>query len=121
MLKLLPLACSLTLLGTLVAAPALADSGWDHRSMQSHHRTTDRPERELAPGEKRVGRILIGAPATTTSAAVPETLDSATQRQWIQRGSFSDGNPGPVFDAPRVRAGRYDGTPGVSHSSSPGR
>ena len=116
MLKLLPLAPSLTLLGMLLAAPALADAGWDHRSMQSHHQATDRSEPQLAPGEKRVGRILIGAPATT-SAAVPETLETATQRQWIQRGSFTDGNPTPAFNAPRVRAGRYDGTPGASHSS----
>jgi hypothetical protein len=117
MLKLLPLAPSLTLLGMLLAAPALADTGWDHRSMQSHHQATDRSEPQLAPGEKRVGRILIGAPATTSSAAVPETLETATQRQWIQRNSFGGGSPSPAFNAPRVRAGRYDGTPGASHSS----
>jgi len=88
--KLLPLACSLTLLGVLVAAPALAD--WDHRSMRSHYKAEERTEPQLAPGEKRVGPILIGVPATTTRAAVPETLDSAAQRQRIQRGSFTDGN-----------------------------
>lgn len=118
MLKLLPLAPSLTLLGVLVAAPALAESGWDHRSMQSHHQATDRAEPQLAPGEKRVGRILIGAPATTSRTGVPETLPTATQRQWIQRGSFTDANPRPAFNAPRVRASRHDGTPGVSRSSS---
>jgi len=117
MLKLLPLATSLTLLGTLATAPALADSGWDHRSMQSHHQATDRAEPQLAPGEKRVGRILIGAPATMSSAAVPETLDSATQRQWIQRSTFTDGGQTQTFNAPRVRAGRYDGTPGSSRST----
>jgi hypothetical protein len=118
MLKLLPLATSLTLLATFAAPPARADSGWDHRSMQSHHQATDRAEPQLAPGEKRVGRILIGAPATTPSAGVPETLPAATQRQWIQRGSFTEATPTPAFNAPRVRAGRYDGTPGASRSSS---
>jgi hypothetical protein len=118
--KTLPLLTSLTLLGALAAAPALADAGWDHRAMQSHHQAADRVEPRLAPGEKRVGRILIGAPAATPNAAVPETLESATQRQWHQRSSFSDGGSGTKFNAPRVRAGRYDGTPGVSHSS-PGR
>ena len=117
MLKLLPLAPSLTLLGILVAAPALADAGWDHRSMQSHHQATDRAEPQLAPGEKRVGRILIAAPATTSSATVPETLGTATQRQWIQRSSFNDASPAPAFNAPRVQARRHDGTPGASHSS----
>jgi hypothetical protein len=120
MLKLLPLTPALALLGALAAAPALADSGWDHRGMQSHHRATDRQEPELAPGDKRVGRILIGAPATSPSAAVPETLDNHTQRQWVQRPSFSGPAPSLDFNAPRVRAGRHDNTPGVSHSS-PGR
>jgi hypothetical protein len=117
MLKLLPLAPSLTLLGILVAAPALADPSWDHRSMQSHHQATDRAEPQLAPGEKRVGRILIGTASATSRSSVPETLETATQRQWIQRGSFTDGTRAPTFNAPRVRAGRYDGTPGASHSS----
>jgi len=117
MLKTLPLAPTLTLLGVLVAAPAFAETGWDHRSMQSHYQAEDRTERPLAPGEKRVGRIVIGAPATTSRVAVPETLETATQRQWIQRGSFSDGSRGPAFAAPRIQAGRHDGTHGVSHSS----
>jgi hypothetical protein len=119
MLKKLPLASPVLLLAAL-AAPALAGPGWDHRTMQSHHTAVDRVEPRLAPGEKRVGRIVIGSAAEGPSAQVPQTLDAATQRQWIQRGSFSDPTPNRAFNAPRVRAGRYDGTPGVSHSS-PGR
>jgi hypothetical protein len=118
MLKKLPL--TLPLLALALAAPASADSGWDHRAMQSHHSAVDRAEPRLAPGEKRVGRIVIGSAAPSPSVQVPETLGVATQRQWIQRGSFSGPNPSPAFSAPRVRAGRYEGTPGVSHSS-PGR
>jgi hypothetical protein len=117
MLKKLPL--TLPLLALTLAAPALAES-WDHRAMQSHHTAVDRVEPRLAPGEKRVGRIVIGSAAESPSAQVPQTLGTATQRQWIQRGSFTDPNPNRAFNAPRVRAGRYDGTPGVSHSS-PGR
>lgn len=90
--KLLPLAHSLALLGVLVAAPALAESGWDHRSMRSHFKAEERTEPQLAPGEKRVGPILVGVAATTTRAAVPETVDSAAQPERIQRDSSADGN-----------------------------
>jgi hypothetical protein len=121
MRKLLLSVTSLALLGALGAAPALAEAGWDHRALRSHHQAADRREPTLAPGEKRVGRILIGAPAGTSRAATPETLETATQRQWIQRGSFEGGGGGPAFNPPRVRAIRRDGTPGVSSRSSPGR
>lgn len=116
MLRSLPLPLSFALLGAL-AAPAFADPGWNHRSMQSHHRATDGAELELGPGERRVGRIVIGAPAESSSAAVPDTLHTTTQRQWIQRNSFSGGEPTPGFKAPKIRARRHDGTHGASHSS----
>jgi hypothetical protein len=115
--KTLHLAPSFALAALLVGAPAFAGEAWDHRGMQSHHPGTDRVERPLAPGEKRIGRIEIGS-ATASATEVPETLHTTTQRQWIQRGSFAGGEPGPSkAGAPRVRAGRHDGTPGVSHSS----
>jgi hypothetical protein len=116
MLKSLPLPFSFALFGFLAAAPASAE-GWDHRAMQSHHQSVDRAEPELAPGERRVGRIVIGAPAPSAGAGVPETLPSTTQRQWLQRSSFSGGPPSGAFNAPKVRAGRHDGTHGASHSS----
>jgi len=115
MLKPLPLAPLLAFAGLLAAAPALAADGWDHRAMQSHHTAVDRAPRELAPGETRVGRIEIGA-VSSTRTEVPETLPTATQRQWIQRGSFTDGSAVPLRGAPRVKAGRSDGPRG-SHSS----
>lgn len=110
----LPLA-PLALLGAIAAPPAFAE-GWDHRAMQSHHQAVDRQEPRLAPGERRVGRIVIGTAASRPSA-VPETLEHATQRQWIQRGSFSGGNAGPAGSGKKIRASRHDGTPGVSHRS----
>jgi hypothetical protein len=61
---------------------------------------------------------VIGAPADGASGAVPATLERTTQRQWLQRSNFSGGPTTPAFNAPRVRAGRHDGTPGSSHSSS---
>jgi hypothetical protein len=90
--KLLPLAHSLALLFVLVAAPALAESGWDHRSMRSHYKAEERAEPQLAPGERRVGPILVGVAATTTRTAAPETVDSAAQQERIQRDSSTDGN-----------------------------
>jgi hypothetical protein len=115
MLKTLHLT-SFTFAGLLAVAPALAAEGWDHRAMQSHHQAVDRAPRLLAPGETRIGRIEIGA--TTSSAKVPETLPTATQRQWIQRSSFSDGGrPAARGGAPRVKAGRSNGPRG-SHSTS---
>jgi hypothetical protein len=116
MLRSLPLPLSFALLVGL-AAPAFSDPGWDHRAMQSHHQATDDAELELGPGERRVGRIVIGAPAESSRAGVPDTLDATTQRQWIQRGSFSGGPTTPSFNAPKIRAGRHDGTHGASHSS----
>jgi hypothetical protein len=115
MLDKLPLA-PIALLGMIAAAPALAE-GWDHRAMQSHHQAADRRAPQLAPGEQRIGRILIGTAASQPSAQVPETLESATQRQWIQRHSFSEASPAPAASTPRIQAGRHDGTPGVSHRS----
>jgi hypothetical protein len=112
--KLLPLPASLLLLGSLVAAPAVADPGWDHRALQSHHRATDAAEPELGPGERRVGRVVIGAPATST--AMPETLRSTTQRQWTQ-GPLTGGTARAPWSSRKINAGRYDGTPGASHSS----
>ncbi len=117
MLKTLPLAPSFLLAGLLVAAPVLAAEAWDHRAMQSHHQAVDRVERPLAPGEKRIGRVEIGAVAPS-SAQVPETLPTSTQRQWLQRGNFTDTTPRESSSVPRIQAGRHDGTPGVSHSSS---
>jgi hypothetical protein len=114
MLKTLPLPASLALLGALAAAPAFADPGWDHRTMQSHHQATDRAAPELAPGERRIGRIVIGAPATAT--AIPETLRSTTQRQWMQ-GPLSGGPARAPWSSRKISAGRHDGTPGSSHSS----
>ena len=64
-----------------------------------------------------MGRIVIGAPAERPRAGVPDTLHRTTQRQWIQRSSFSGGEPTPAFDAPKIRSRRYDGTHGASHSS----
>jgi hypothetical protein len=113
MLKKLPLASSIAVLALLGAAPVLADPGWDHRSLASHHDTVDRAEVPLAPGEKRVGRIIIGTPAPAPDAAVPGTLPTATQRQWVQRNSFGDANAGSgPLKAPRIQANRYDHTPG---------
>jgi len=110
--KLLPLATSLALLGALGATAARADEAWDHRAMQSHHQDVDRAERPLAPGERRIGRITIGA-ISASPTSVPETIPSATQRQWVQRGSFGDSTPSPAFNAPRVQAARHDNTPGA--------
>jgi hypothetical protein len=95
MLKLLSLVLSIAAVLLLRAGAASGDpaQGWDHRSLASHHDAVDRQEVPLAPGEKRVGRIIIGAP-TASDAAVPDSLDTATQRQWVQRGSFNDGTPG---------------------------
>ena len=116
--KPLRLAPFFALAGLLAAAPALAGESWDHRAMQSHHQAVDRVERKLAPGEKRVGRIELGA-AASSSAQVPETLPTATQRQWIQRGSFNDPTP-QAPSGTKIQAGRHNGTHGASHSS-PGR
>jgi hypothetical protein len=84
--------------------------------MQSHHDAVDRAERPLAPGEKRIGRIEIGTVSDSTHR-VPESLPATTQRQWIQRSSFSGGTPTSNGGSPRIQAGRHAGTPGVSHSS----
>jgi hypothetical protein len=116
MLKSLPLPVSFVLLGALAAAPSLADSGWDHRTMQSHHQATDRAAPELAPGERRIGRIVIGAPAANPGAGVPDTLPATTQRQWIQ-GPLSGGPARMPWSSRKITAGRHDGTPGASHSS----
>jgi hypothetical protein len=120
MLKTLPLSLSLAFFSALAAGPALADSGWDHRSLRSHRPTaTDRAEPELAPGERRVGRIVIGAPAASPGAAVPETLQTTTQRQWND-GPLS-GNPVQVpWSSREISSRRHNGTHGASHSS-PGR
>ena len=114
--KTLYLAPSFVLAGLLVAAPMLAAEGWDHRAMQSHHQAVDRVERPLAPGERRIGRVEIGT-ATPSTAQVPDTLPTATQRQWVQ-GSFTDPTPHTSSEPPRITAGRHEGTPGVTHSSS---
>jgi hypothetical protein len=114
MLKPLPLPASLVLLGALAAAPAFADPGWDHRTLQSHHQAADRAEPELAPGERRVGRIVIGAPAE--SSAVPEQLRTTTQRQWTQ-GPLTGGPAQKAWSSRKISAGRYEGTPGASHRS----
>ena len=113
--KTLHLATTLTLFGILGAAAAFAGEEWDHRAMQSHHQDVDRVEQQLAPGEKRVGRITIGAPAPS-STEVPETLHTATQRQWVQRSSFGPAAPGPTGNAPHLQAGRHEGVPG-GHST----
>jgi hypothetical protein len=114
--KTLPLSLSLAFLSAVAAGPALADSGWDHRAMQSHHEDSDRTELELAPGERRVGRIVIGTPATSPAAAVPETLPVTTQRQWVQ-GPLSAPPVSAPWSSRSISAGRHNGTPGVSHSS----
>ena len=111
MRKMLHLAPLLLLSGLLVAGAALAAEEWDHRGMQSHHQAVDRVEPKLAPGEKRIGRITIGAPAPA-SAAVPPTLSTATQRQWEQRGSFVGPSAPSDGPSPRITAGRHENTPG---------
>ena len=86
--------------------------------MQSHYQATEPAEQPLAPGEQRIGRIIVGAPAPSR-AAVPDTLEHTTQRQWLQRGSF-----GPAR-LPVAAAGAPGSEPRDSHSgggaSSAGR
>jgi hypothetical protein len=92
-------------------AGGAAAEGWDHRGMQSHHQAVERSEPALAPGEVRIGRITIGAPAPER-AAVPDTLEQSTQRQWTQRASFEGAKAGgQAFHAPPIQASRNDGTP----------
>ena len=119
MRKMLQLATPLTLSGLLVAAAALA-ADWDHRGMQSHHQAVDRVEPKLAPGERRIGRITIGAPAPT-SAAVPQTLSTATQRPWEQRSSFVGPTAPSTGATPRITAGRHENTPGSGVHSTASR
>ena len=115
--KTLHLAPSFVLAGLLVAAPMLAAEAWDHRAMQSHHQAVDRVERPLAPGERRIGRVEIGT-VTPSSTRVPDTLASATQRQWEQRGTFADSTPNTSGEAPRIQAGRHEGTHGAHTSAA---
>jgi hypothetical protein len=107
------------LLAGLVAGAASAEA-WDHRGMQSHHRSTPPVEPALGEGETRFGRITIGA-SSASHREIPDTLEHTTQRQWQQRRSFSDSTlPPSVYDAPSVSANRYDATrrrPGASSST----
>jgi hypothetical protein len=103
--------CAL-LLAAFALPGAAAAEAWDHRAMQSHHVAVDRSPPALAPGEVRHGRIVIGAPASA-SDQLPATLPRASQRPWQQRNSFAGAKQGAAHsNAPRIRAGRSDGTAG---------
>ena len=110
----------LTLLIAASGPGAGAASAWDHRGMQSHHRSPAPAERPLAPGETRIGRITIGAPAAS-NRQTPDTLEHTTQRTWQQRTSFTAPTSASSSDAPNAPAGgRAPGRSGGRASSMGG-